>query len=230
MASNLRTFCQVLFICEGNKMKKVLFLLVSLFAGTANAAIISSAEWEVTDISGSWDAATSGWWLYESTPTASEADGYMSDGYTAYPQSYSSPQNGYSTYNNSATSVLEISFNDLYSFSNIDLWVTRNNSSQTTVNVLGQSEGSGWNSLLSTTTGALGLPVQQTFNLQIASLALASASTFDQIRLEFGTQGQVILHELVFDGENTVSTVPEPASLALLMLGLVGIGFTRRKI
>lgn len=197
--------------------------------GSANAAIIDSSEWEVTGISGSWDAATTGWWLETTTPTAAEADGFMSDGYIGYASSYSSPQNGYSTYENSQVSVLEIDFNDAYDFSNLDLWITRNATSATTINVFGQNDGLGWESILSTNTGALGLSTGYTFGLETGSLSLSSPSAFDQIRVEFGTQGQVILHELVFEGELAAAKVPEPALIALLGFGLLGFGFTRRK-
>ncbi len=211
-------------------MRKLLAgLSLILAVGSANAAIIDSSEWEVTGISGSWDAATTGWWLRSTTPTAAEADGFMSDGYVAYASSYSSPQNGYSTYENSQVSVLEIDFNDAYDFSNLDLWITRNATSHTTVNVFGQNDELGWESILSTTTGALGLSTGYTFGLETGSLSLSGPTSFDQIRVEFGTQGQVILHELVFEGELASLEVPEPALIALLGFGLVGFGFLRRK-
>lgn len=211
-------------------MRKLLVGLSLVMAvGSANAAIIDSSEWEVTGISGSWDAATTGWWLETTTPTAAEADGFMSDGYIGYASSYSSPQNGYSTYENSQVSVLEIDFNDAYDFSNLDLWITRNATSATTINVFGQNDELGWESILSTNTGALGLSTGYTFGLETGSLSLSSPSAFDQIRVEFGTQGQVILHELVFEGELAAAKVPEPALIALLGFGLLGFGFTRRK-
>lgn len=212
------------------EMRKLLVGLSLVMAvGSANAAIIDSSEWEVTGISGSWDAATTGWWLETTTPTAAEADGFMSDGYIGYASSYSSPQNGYSTYENSQVSVLEIDFNDAYDFSNLDLWITRNATSATTINVFGQNDELGWESILSTNTGALGLSTGYTFGLETGSLSLSSPSAFDQIRVEFGTQGQVILHELVFEGELAAAKVPEPALIALLGFGLLGFGFTRRK-
>ena len=81
------------------KYMVALVLGLSLLGMTqAHASLLSTDSWEVNNVAGNNDLATSGWSLGGSVDTAL-ADQLMSDGYTYYGSTGSSPVNGIDFFN-----------------------------------------------------------------------------------------------------------------------------------
>jgi len=205
------------------KLLKATFVsLIMTVSGLANAGLISNSNWEVVAITGNYDYATTAWYLNNNDPTLSYFDQMMSNGYIAYPQSYSSPVNGFDA---RGTTSVTISFDDLYSFKDIELWYTRSYSNQLIDISFGVDNT---NTLFSSKTlGAYGATTNFIQDLNIVDLLDIGSFVGNQIKLSFSNTDQIIFHELTFSGDKV--DVPEPSTLAIFAFGMIGLASRRFK-
>ncbi|MDO9197542.1 PEP-CTERM sorting domain-containing protein [Rhodoferax sp.] len=222
-------------------MKKISFVIGSLLlACSAIASPLSTTQYSVTGLSGSWAAGSTGWNSYPASVSVASANTLMSDGYVD-DFSISAINGIYAGYPSSSSSITFGTNDGSNVLLNYFSFITSRNYSNSTVLYLDYSvDGGAWINAETISTGALLAPLSSCLNPavgygnscagQTATMGFGGVLA-DQWRLSLlGNQGapfnQVSLHEVIVGSD---STVPEPESLALFGLALAGLALTRRK-
>jgi hypothetical protein len=217
-------------------MKKMLLLVAALFAASsASAAVLSTSQYHVTSLAGSWMTGSSGWNLAGST-NAAAADTLLSNGY-ADDFSHTVVNGIYAGYPAASSSIVFGTVGGAdFMLNTFSFITTRNYANTTTVTLEYALNGGSWITAASTTTGTLLAPLSSCLNGMNNDCVGKNATLnfggvlADQWRLSFNGS-QVSLHEVIVDtGAGVPATdIPEPASLALVGLGLLGVSALRRK-
>ncbi len=200
-------------------MKKILFLLGCFLAVNANAAIINSID-EATVANGTHTHSTNGgfsgvgYWFSEESRAVVEFDTSSITGNNTGTLSFDLSTPGGLCCGQSQNYLGDF---NIYAFegdgtvSNADYFLT--------------------NTLLGTSS-ALGLSVGDTIFIDISAfLTTFSSNNLGIVFDPLGANSGRLAQETVFNNFqiDSISSVPEPATLALLGLGLAGIGFSQKK-
>jgi len=195
-------------------MKKIVCLFTCLFIGSANAGII--------DFEGLPQSAACG-----SPFTSLSASGFnftTGHSHICNPTRTDLAFNGtdWFAHDSNSTITMTEASNSLFDFNGFDLAEIFINQSSLTLTVTGFLSGGGTVSQLYTTDGINdgggALADFQTFSLN-SSFSNLTSVTFSGA-LNYGLDNLIV---------NESVPVPEPTSLALLALGLAGIGYARKK-
>jgi hypothetical protein len=215
-------------------MKRIIALAMTTIALCAAvdvaAAPIAASTYSLTGLTGTFEYGRTDWnglsdvGYVNDTTDISRVQTILSDGYTAM----SSGQNGqvnaiYSGYPGGENTIA-FAFNSGmdYVLNSLTFLSSRSYASNTTIVLEYALNGGAWQTTASTTTGALGI---STGNANNYTLNFGGV-TADAFRLVLNGS-QISFHEISLDG--AAAAVPEPTTIALLGLGLLGFAVTRRK-
>jgi hypothetical protein len=189
-------------------MKKIVFLFACIFAGSANATII---DFENFASSGS---------LENVSPTTP----YFEDGYTLTPS-------------NSNSAIFDSAYSSSTMLGNTSDWFGFDETNTPTLTL---TTSSGPFNLLSVLIGPSTISSNSTIDFLITGNLIGggilTSSFVNLSTATTATLGWSNLNSVSFsasddagiDNINVATSVPEPVSLALLCLGLTGIGFSRK--
>jgi hypothetical protein len=219
------------------------FVILTLwFSGLANAGIISSDEYQLEEIGGSWTYGYTGWNAsseYGNFGNAlseySTINNILSDGYeyscrTNY-CSNTNYQNGYNSVYNwgaSGSDFLTFAFDSSITLTSIDIITSR----MYGVVSFDYFDGSTWNTLvasLGSNIGNIGCCTDSPSALLLSGQGYtASFSSTQMTKLRMNTTSEnTSIHELTLHGETT--SVPEPSTLAIFAFGMIGLASRRFK-
>lgn len=215
-------------------MEKIVLALFTAvlftFSLPTQASLIDSSLWDVTDISGEWSLGSTGFNLETPLSSADYAKALLSDGYID--NFDRTTVNGIYTYPYGESSLTFGTGGVDYYLNTFSFITTRNYSDVTQIKLDYRLDGGAWNNAITTTTESLLSPLSTCFPGGNDCAGVTATMSFsgvlaDEWRWTRVSGSQVSLHEVMIDGY--ISSVPEPATFALLGLGLAGITFSRKR-
>lgn len=202
--------------------------LVLSVSGLANAGLISTNDYDLTSISGSWLTGSTGWNLSGSI-NLGLADAILSDGYVddfgrTVVNGIYSMDSGVLTFGTNGTDYLLDSFSFITS---------RNYENNSSFILDYRLDGGSWLTADTASSNSLVAPLSSclssTNNLCAGKLATLSFGGVlaDEWRIS-KSGSQISFHEVIVQGVD-VQSVPEPTTLAIFALGIMGLVSRRFK-
>lgn len=212
-----------------------LLTMSSVMSGAVlHGAVISSTEYQLTALSGTFSYGRTNWNAYgefggngniDNVADKSAVEALLSDGYTPLSSGQTGMKNGiYSGYPSTGLHTIEFDFgggSSNYILNSLTFLSSRSYSSDTSITLEYALANSGWLVAASTTSGALGITngTANNYTLNFGGV------TADSFRITLNGGDQVSIHEISVDG-SMVAVAPEPSAA---MLGLIGIPFLWRR-
>ena len=199
----------------------------------AHAILLSSSEYDLTDISGGWYKGSTGWNLGVTPVSLFEADTVLSDGYvddfsqTVFNGIFATTDAPQSLVFGT-TGGIDVTLN---SFSFI---TTRNYGNNSIMSLDYRLDGGSWINAVVMTSNDLIAPLSTCLSTSAnhcegkTAIMDFGGVLADEWRWTHNSGYQVSLHEVIIDVQSAAS-VPEPSILALIGLGLAGFGFSRKR-
>jgi len=214
------------------KMLKMAFAgLVLGVSSFANAGLISVGDYDLTSISGNWSTGSTGWNL-DGSVSLGLADTLLSDGYVDnFDQS---TVNGIFARGTNSLTFGTGGVN--YLLDSFSFITTRNYKNNSNFSLEYRVDGGLWQNVVSVSSNTLIAPLSSCLsgfnNLcsgQLATISFGGVLA-DEWRLNKINGDQVSFHEVsVSYIEQPITDVPEPSTLAIFALGMVGLASRRFK-
>jgi hypothetical protein len=215
-------------------MKKIIAAALGSFvmfaSAGASADVISASTYSLTKLTGNFNYGYTDWnggSVVNNSAQLNRVEGILSDGYVANTTRKGTVNGIYSGYPDAANTI-EFSFDGGvdYKLDSLTFLSSRSYSDATTVGLQYALNGGNWVTAMNTTAGALGITTGDAYNYTLNF----GGVTADAFRLVLNGD-QISFHEISVDGALKVApaVVPEPTTVALLGLGLLGFAASRRK-